>query len=79
MLQFFYKTIKDRSFALEAKNIDVFSEELEQLLGKSSMKHEDLLKLRLLAETVLINWMASGPEGAEVSFQLFKLCTYRNN
>ncbi|MGM9528866.1 MAG: cation:dicarboxylate symporter family transporter [Phascolarctobacterium sp.] len=73
MLQFFYKTIKDRSFALEAKNIDVFSEELEQLLGKSSMKHEDLLKLRLLAETVLINWMASGAEDAEVKFQLFKL------
>ena len=73
MLSFVYKKLNEKDFILDAKNIDIFSEELEQLLSKAPLKHEDLLKLRLLTETVLINWMMSVDEGTTVSFQLYKL------
>ena len=53
MLSFIYKKINEKDFVLDAKNIDIFSEELEYLLSKAALQHEDLLKLRLLTETVL--------------------------
>ena len=72
MLSFIYKKINEKDFVLDAKNIDIFSEELEHLLSNAPLQHEDLLKLRLLTETVLINWMMSVDEGSKVSFQIYK-------
>ena len=72
MLSFIYKKINEKDFVLDAKNIDIFSEELEHLLSNAPLQHEELLKLRLLTETVLLNWMMSVDEGTKVSFQIYK-------
>ncbi|MBQ3281452.1 MAG: cation:dicarboxylase symporter family transporter [Eubacterium sp.] len=64
------KRSQEKVFTLSAQEIDRITEELSEILSTEPVDHKDAIRLRLILEETLLNYMDFCPEGTSVSVKI---------